>query len=164
MNVDSTQVPIHQATCVWEAFDQYIKDLIKANPKNTFDNEDWYDEWKRISHILLDWNTHPNVDIILITNNPTSTFVDAVKTVINRTPFLADDCIIKYDSADEEVISFFIKPYQTKVTSNNDKSENQSKSKNDKPKVIDEKLTANNDQYDTSTAKDEQYGGERNTA
>ena len=107
---DFAQVPVDQCTHIWMAFDSYINDLTTANP-NAMDEDEWYLKWCKMRPIITDWNTHPQTSLLLITNKPNSTLVDAVKVITTMVPFLNEDVVIKYDKEDENVISFFIKAY-----------------------------------------------------
>ena len=111
---DYTQVPVGQATTIWQAFDkQYINDLVEAN-LDTF-NKEWYQHWFSIHHILTDWGTNPHISISLITNNLTADLVYVVQQLLKQIPFLAADCqilclVIAVFKSDEHSLS---KMYKT---------------------------------------------------
>ena len=148
-NNDYTQVPIGQATTIWQAFDAYINDLVEANPE-TFDEEDWYQQWYSIHHILTDWSLNPEIGIALITNKPQSTLVDAVQQLLKDIPFLAADCSILYDESDKDVISFCIHPYEAVQASEAMKSQKDEASIN-KLKDDDSSDDRSNDEYSDNT-------------
>lgn len=154
-----TQVPVGQATTIWETFDVYINDLVKANP-GVFENDQWYKQWFSMRHILTDWSTNPEIGIAIITNNPQSDLVDAVTQILRDVPFLAADCMIQYDESDRDVISFCIHPYgnmnvNEEIERKNQNEGNINKLADDNTNEEEEPTVINNNETNNNVGNDE---------